>query len=104
MADNHYVFDRTLPAGFRLGRAFDALDNAKQWLLAEKDTMTQMLDGDGSAITHFNAHVTAYGFTDTTNAKAAYEELGALIGKIDTDASVSSVKTAIAQALARFRN
>jgi hypothetical protein len=104
MADNHYVFDRTTPAGFRLGRSFDDLENAKQRLIAERDTMTQMLDGDGSAITHFNAHVAAYGFSDTTNAKAAYEELNALLAKLDTDASVSSVKTAIAQALARFRN
>lgn len=103
MADNHYVFNRTLPAGFRLGVAFDALDSAKR-LIAERETMTQMLDGDGSNVAHFNAHVAAYGFTDTTNAKAAYEELGALIGKIDTDASVSNVKAAIAQALARFRN
>ena len=103
MADNHYVFDRTLPAGWRLGVAFDALDNTKK-LIAERDTMTQMLDGDGSNVTHFNAHVAAYGFTDTANAKAAYEELGALVGKLDTDASVSSVKAAIAQFLARFRN
>ena len=104
MADNHYVFDRDLSAGFRLGRAFEDLENAVNRLKAEKDTMTHMLDGDGSAITHFNAHVTAYGFTDTTNAKAAYEELNALVGKIDTDGAVSSVKAAINQALARFRN
>lgn len=103
MADNHYVFDRTLPAGFRLGKAFDALD-AMQGLIAEHDTMVQMLDGDGSSVTHFNAHVAAYGLTDTANAKAAFEELGALLGKLDTDASVSMVKTATAQARARFRN
>ena len=66
--------------------------------------MVQMLDGDGSNVSHFAAHVAAYGFADTTNAKSAYEELGALVGKLDTDASVSSVKAAIAQALARFRN
>lgn len=104
MADNHYVFDRTMPAGFRLGRAFDALESATQWLMAEYETQIQMLDGDGSSVTHFNAHVAAYGFTDTANAKAAFAELGALISKLDTDASVSSVKAAIAQALARFRN
>ena len=104
MADNHYVFDRTQPAGFRLGRAFEALETARQGLIAERDTMIQMLDGDGSSAAHFTAHVAAYGFTDTANAKAAYEELGALVGKLDTDASVSSVKAAIGQALARFRN
>ena len=104
MADNHYLFNRELAAGWRLGRAMEDLENAVNRLLAEKATMVAMIDGDGSNVTHFNAHVTAYGFSDTTNAKAAYEELASMIGKLDTDASVSSVKAAIAQALARFRN
>ena len=104
MADNHYVFDITLAAGWRLQRAFTDLENAINRLKAEKDTMIQMLDGDGSNVTHYNAHVTAYGFSDTTNAKAAQAELESVVGKLDTDASVSSVKAAINQALARFRN
>lgn len=104
MADNHYVFNRNIAAGLRLGRGMEDLDNAITRLRAEKDTMTQMLDGDGSAVGHYAAHVTAYGFSDTTNAKAAYDELNALLAKIDSDAAVSSVKTAIAQASARFRN
>lgn len=104
MADNHYVFDRTLPAGFRLGRDFDALESAIQGLIAEHDTMVQMLSGADTDPASFSAHVAAYGFTSTADAKAAFDELGALIGKLNTDASVSGVKSAIAQALARFRN
>lgn len=104
MADNHYVFDRTLPAGFRLGKACDALESMRQGLIDEHDTMIQMLSGVDTDPASYAAHVAAYGFTDTDNAKAAFLELGALVGKLDTDASVSSVKAAIAQALARFRN
>ena len=104
MADNHYVFDRNKDAGYRLAIAMEHLENAINRLLAEKGTMVQMLDGDGTAITHFNAHVTAYGFSDTTNAKAAYGELVSLMGKLDVDSSVTNVTAAISQALARFRN
>lgn len=104
MADNHFTFDRTLPAGFRLGRAMDDLDNAINRLRAEYTTMIQMKDLVASGDAQFTAHVAAYGFSDTTNASAGFGELDALMGKIDVSAGVSGVKDAIAQALARFRN
>jgi len=104
MADNHYLFDRNKPAGFRLGRAHEDLDNALARLVNERDAMTQMLDGDGSQDGHYAAHVTAYGFGDTADAHAAYSELSAAIGKLTTDASVSSVNAALKQFVARFRN
>jgi len=104
MADNHFVFNRGLPAGFRLGRGHEALESAMALLVNERDTMTQMLDGDGTLAAHFNAHVTAYGFQTTADAKAAYDELGAVLGKLTTDGSVTVVNTAIKQFLAKLRN
>jgi hypothetical protein len=106
MADNHYTFDRTgsKAAGVRLGIAHEALEQAIAGLTFERDTMTQMLDGDGSADEHFEEHVAAYGFTDTADAHAAYGELTSLLGKLTTDESVTGVRAAIDQFLARFRN
>lgn len=104
MGDQHYLFDRMKPAGIRLGRAHEALDQAINGLVAERNTMVQMFDGDGSADAHFAAHVAAYGFTSEADAHAAFLELDALIGKLTTDASVTAVRSAIEQFLARFRN
>jgi hypothetical protein len=106
MADNHYSFDRTggKAAGWRLGRAVEALDNASKWLVDERDAMIQMRDGDGSQDTHYASVTTAYGFSNDAEAHSAFLELDSLLAKINVDASVSSVKAAIGQFIARFRN
>lgn len=100
MADQHFQFDRTggKPAGVRLGRAHEALEHAVAGLGAERNTMVQMFDGDGSADAHFEAHVAAYGFTDTTDAHAAFMELDSLVGQLE------GIRAAVEQFLARFRN
>jgi hypothetical protein len=106
MADTHYTFNRNLPAGFRLGRAHESLDNAQRYLVDERNAMIQMRDGadvPGSPANY--AGVTAaYGFSTDADAQAAFLELDSLVAKIGTDASVTGVLAAITQFLARFRN
>lgn len=106
MADTHYAFDRTggKAAGFRLGRAHEALDNAIKWLVDERDTMIQMRDGDGSQDAHYAEAKTAYGFVTDAEAKAAFLELDSVLAKLTTDAGVSSVNAAIKQFVARLRS
>lgn len=104
MADNHYSFSRSGGAGFRLGRAHEALDNALQWLVAERDAMTQMLDGDGSQDAHYAGVKDSYGFATDAEAKAAFLELDSVVAKLTSNASQSSVFDAVKQFLSRFRN
>lgn len=103
MADTHYAFDRSKTAGYRLALAHEALDGLRH-LKNERDTMVQMRNGDGSLDSHYDAVTTAYGFANSADAKNAFLELDSLVAKIDTDASVSSVKAAINQFLARLRS
>lgn len=105
-AETHYGFNRSgsLAAGYRLGVAVESLDKAVKGLVDERDTMIQMRDGDGSQNAHYAAVTTAYGFSSDAEAKGAFLELDSLIAKLQTDSSVSGVKAAIAQFLARLRS
>lgn len=102
MADNFFAYNRNIPSGFRLGRGVEALDQALEDLVDERDAMTQMINGDGSDPSHYNQHVTAYGFDSTTDARNAYLELDSLVSKLTSNGSQSSVFDAIKQFLARF--
>lgn len=111
MAVGHIAFDPAKPHGQDLQLAFDELKRGINRMREVYNVMTQMKDGDGSLVTHFAYSVDKYGFggADTTAkqtaAKAAYDEISSLLnGKLDTDASVSNVKAAIAQAIAKFDN
>lgn len=105
MADNFYNVNRNIPAGFRLGRAMEALEHAMTYLNDERNTMIQMCEGgDTSSAAYFTTVTAAYGFTDNDEAKAAFAELDSLWSKLSGDGSVSGVNSAVWQALARFRN
>ena len=105
-AETHYGFNRNIAAGFRLGRAHEALDNAMVYLVAERDTMVQMRDGADcpSDSACYAAVTVAYGFSSNVEARGAFLELDSLCAKITTDASVSSVNAAITQFLSRLRS
>lgn len=66
-------------------------------------SMQLMIDGDGSQAAHFAYMTTEFGFDSDTVAKAAWEELLSVQGKLNTDASVSNVKAALIQAFNKFR-
>lgn len=66
-------------------------------------TLIQMLSGDGSQDAHYTYIATKFGFPDDATAHAAVNEFNSVMGKIISDASVSSVNAAIKQAMAKFR-
>lgn len=106
MADNHFSFDRTggKAAGWRLGRAHEALELAMKGLVDERDAMIQMRSGDGSLDSHYTEVTARYGFSSDAEAHSAFLELDSVLGKLTVGSSVSSVKAAIRQFLARLRN
>jgi hypothetical protein len=66
-------------------------------------TMTFMIDGDGSDAAQFGEVTTRFGFASNADAKAAWDELNSLFGKLNGDGSVSNVNAALLQAFAKFR-
>lgn len=104
MAVTYVYFDDQKPHGRLLRRALNHTEEGVEGLVDIFATMARMLDGDGSDAAHFNEVVTRFGFASNAAAKSAYDELNSLVtGKLDSDASTSNVKSAIAQALAIFR-
>ncbi len=114
MAIGHLDFDDGLAGGRDVRRVLSGLETGYDGLLDLIATMAQQVDGDGSAIAHFTYFVQQYGaggwkdsvaVTDAhrTVAKGMWDELNSLKGKLDTDASVSSVRAALLQAFAKMR-
>ncbi len=83
------------------------LREARQILIDARSVMLQFRDGDGSQAAHYDQLAAAGDFTAgdyadaNAAAKASFDEVDSLHAKITTDASVSSVMTAISQACAK---
>lgn len=108
MAISHIQFDGKnastgVTHGVMLRQALSQLDEGRANLVKVRDVMTLMIDGDGSNATQFDEVVTRFGFsaavglTANQQAKAAWDELNSALSKITTDASVSSVQSALNQ-------
>lgn len=102
MADTFYELDESKADAAQLKDALRDWKSGTDKIIFELNKMAQMIDGDGSSITHFVTHVTRYGFEDTSDAKAAYDELASAVGKITTDGSVTNVQSARDQVIQRF--
>lgn len=89
-------------AGTRLRAMLDKIKAGRQALIDELAIMATMVNGDGTQSSHFPVVTAAYGFGTDANAKAAWDELQSLAGKLTTDGSVSSVNAAQLQAFAKF--
>lgn len=61
-----------------------------------------MIDGDGSSADHFTLVTSNFGFNSNADAKAAWDEFQSMMGKLNTDSSVSSVNAALLQAFAKM--
>lgn len=104
MAVGHITFDRNTSAGGFFGNALAHFEAGLEQLKDVRDAMAQMIDGNGSEDEHYTYAVSRYGFPNAAAARAAYLELSAMLGKLDTNAPVENVAAAINQALAKFRN
>jgi hypothetical protein len=102
MAVSHIAFNDQISHGRDLRRCLQQMEESHVGLNDVLLVMAQMIDGDGSQAAHFTYVTTKFGFDSDAKSKAAWDELQSLASKFNTDASVSSVKAALAQAFARF--
>jgi hypothetical protein len=69
-------------------------------------TLQRMINGDGSSDTHFTLVQEALGTDNVTEAKAAYDELASMMGKLtvaDPSTPITAVNAAIVQAFGILR-
>ena len=113
MAISHLQFNRGTYHGNLLAQGL-ALETAREQLIKARDCMQTMINGDGSAIAHFDEVVKRFGvegwsisdaITDPmrTTAKGIWDELNSALSKITTDSSVSSVQSALLQLFNKLR-
>ena len=103
MAVAHIAFNDQITHGRLLRRALSQMEESLEGLGDLVATIALMIDGDGSQVAHFTYVTSKFGFTDNATAKAGYEELQSVYGKLSTNASVSSVNAALLQAFNKFR-
>ncbi len=103
MAFSHIAFNQQLEYGGKLRSSLATVEDGRTRLIQIRDTMTFMIDGDGSNSTQFGEVATRFGFVDNASAKAAWDELNSYLGKVTTDASVSSVDAAFKQLMNKLR-
>ncbi len=100
----HIQFNPATIGGGRLKQLLTYGESYQDGLIKELATFQTLLNGDGTQTSHFTALATPYyGFATDTDAKASWDELNSVNSKVNSDASVSSVMTAIKQAANKHR-
>jgi hypothetical protein len=115
MAFAHISFDDSSKYGQKLRRLLDLVEQSDEAFVDVRDVMIQMRDGDGSQNVHYAEVVKQFGFggyesvqgapTDAQNAKAkaAFDELDSAYSKISGNGSVTNVRAARDQFIAKLR-
>lgn len=103
MAFLHIHFNDQTQYGRLLRRALNLCEDGDEALKDVRDLMIQMRDGDGSQDVHYAENTTRFGFVSDTAARAAFLETDSCYSKTSGDASVSSVRSARDQWLAKLR-
>lgn len=98
MAVAHIQYDPNLRHGQQLRGAMLSLGSALDLVNELFAVMNQMRDG-GSVTVYLQ---NKFGFPDVATAQAAYDEINSLQLKLNSDASVTNVHTAIIQAVSKF--
>lgn len=101
MAATNIPFDRSNQFGQEIKALLNAYRKANQDGPNILGAMAVMIDGDGSDVSHFAEMVTLGIYENTTDAKASYDELASVNGKLTTDGSVTNVDAAIKQVCAK---
>jgi hypothetical protein len=108
MAVTHITLGTT-NAATRLRNVLINLEGLVNSVQDELNTLQTMLTGDGSDPVQFDVVVAAYGIvaipgsSANISAKALWDELNSLNSKVNSDAAVSAVHTAIVQAANKVR-
>ncbi len=103
MAFTHIQIGNASTHGPQLRAMLSNLEAGQQQLFDIVATIITMMEGDGSSSAHFSEVMVRYGVVDLATAKAMYEELQSLKGKLDNDGSVTFVNAAMNQAFNKFR-
>jgi hypothetical protein len=107
MAAGIILFDEQTEPMRKVVRGLGLVQEGKQVLIDALAIMEQYRDGDGSSAAHYDLLAVAGTFASgdyasaNAAAKASYDEVASVLGKINTDGSVSNVSAAIAQACAK---
>lgn len=101
--NNRYKFDSGKADGARLRNALTSLESGRDALFREIDTMESCLTGDINIPASYANITVNYGFGSDEYSQAAYFELLSMRSKLNTDAQVSSVLSALNQAFTRLR-
>lgn len=103
MALGFLYYDKGTVYGVKLNGVLSSLEHQLNELNGLLGTMTSMIDGDGSNDSHYAELTSRFGFTSNAVAHNAFNELGAMHGKLFTDASVTNVRAATVQAINKLR-
>lgn len=107
MAANYIKGDPTKEVFRNIVRGGQMLREAVNLLAQQRAVILQMRDGDGSSAAHYDVFATAGGFSASdyadanAAAKASFDELDALLAKVNTDGNVAFVRAAIDQFCAK---
>lgn len=101
MAATNIPFDRSHQFGQEIKALLNAYRKVNQDGPNILQAMSHMVDGDGSDPSHFTEMVTLGISENTSDAKASYDELASVNGKLTTDGSVTSVDAALKQVCAK---
>lgn len=103
MAAPHIYYSKDASHAHLISRPLDFLEKGLDFLNAGTGSLQLMIDGDGSQAAHYAYMNGKIGTATDADAKALYEELLSLKGKLTTDASVSNVHAALRQAFNKLR-
>ncbi len=103
MAFQHLFYNRQTVYGQMLANVMLNLDIGLNNLNGLIGTVQLMINGDGSQDVHYAEITSRFGFVDDLSSHQAFNELLAVQGKINVDTSVTNVRTAIVQAINKFR-
>jgi phosphoribosylformylglycinamidine (FGAM) synthase-like amidotransferase family enzyme len=107
VAANLIKFDRTKELARMAIRGMQMIREGVRVLADARAAMIQARDGDGSQASHYDLLASEGGYQAgdyadaNAAAKASFDEIDSLCAKLTTDASVSNVAAAIAQAPAK---
>lgn len=104
MAILHISFNHSTPHGNKLANSLDHLEQGLEGLNDVKSAMALMIDGDGTQEAHFTSYVIdKFGFADAAGAKASWDEINSVLGKLNSDAQQTFVNAAILQVVHKHR-
>lgn len=103
MANNHIYFNQQTQFGQLLRRLLSAMEQGDDLMTDVRDCMIQMRDGDGTQDAHYVTITARFGFDSDAKARAAFEELDSAYSKTSGNVSVSNVRAARDQFMAKLR-